>query len=223
MTKSLFFQAIFKMIFGVILIGVLLFLPAGTFHYPAAWLFMGVLFVPMLLIGIILMIKSPNLLRKRLNNKEEQTEQKLVVILSILMFVFGFIMAGLNFRYAWIVLPDWVSLVAAVLFLFSYLLYAEVMRENAYLSRTVEVQENQKVVDTGVYGVVRHPMYSATILMFLSIPLMLGSVISFAVFLVYPFIIAKRIKNEEKVLEEGLQGYVEYKKKVKYKVIPLIW
>ncbi len=195
MTKSLFFQAIFKMIFGVILIGVLLFLPAGTFHYPAAWLFMGVLFVPMLLIGIILMIKSPNLLRKRLNNKEEQTEQKLVVILSILMFVFGFIMAGLNFRYAWIVLPDWVSLVVAVLFLFSYLLYAEVMRENAYLSRTVEVQENQKVV----------------------------SVISFAVFLVYPFIIAKRIKNEEKVLEEGLQGYVEYKKKVKYKVIPLIW
>lgn len=223
MTKGLFFQAILKMFLGIVLIGLLLFLPAGTFHYPAAWLFMAILFVPMLFIGIILMMKRPDLLRKRLNNKEQQTQQKMVVILSILMFVLGFVTAGLNYRFAWLVMPEWISVIAAIMFFLYYLLYAEVMRENAYLSRTVEIQENQKVVDTGLYGVVRHPMYSATILMFLSIPLILGSPVSFLIFLAYPIIIAKRIKNEEKVLEEGLNGYVEYKKKVKYKVIPFVW
>lgn len=223
MTKGLFFQAILKMFLGIVLIGLLLLLPAGTFHYPAAWLFMAILFVPMLFIGIILMMKRPDLLRKRLNNKEQQTQQKMVVILSILMFVLGFVTAGLNYRFAWLVMPEWISVIAAIMFFLSYLLYAEVMRENAYLSRTVEIQENQKVVDTGLYGVVRHPMYSATILMFLSMPLILGSLVSFLIFLAYPIIIAKRIKNEEKVLEEGLDGYVEYKKKVKYKVIPFVW
>lgn len=223
MTKSLFFQAILKMFLGVVLLGLLLFLPAGTLCYPAAWLFMGILFVPMFILGVILMLKNPMLLRKRLNHKEQQEQQKIVVILSICMFILGFVVAGLNYRFAWIVLPEEVSFVAAIVFLLAYLLYAEVMRENAYLSRTVEVQEEQKVIDTGVYGVVRHPMYSATIVMFLAIPLILGSLISFVIFLAYPVIIAKRIKNEEKVLEDGLAGYVEYKKKVKYKIIPLVW
>lgn len=223
MTKSLFFQTILKMFLGVVLLGLLLFLPAGTLCYPAAWLFMGILFVPMFILGVILMLKNPMLLRKRLNHKEQQEQQKIVVILSICMFILGFVVAGLNYRFAWIVLPEEVSFVAAIVFLLAYLLYAEVMRENAYLSRTVEVQEEQKVIDTGVYGVVRHPMYSATIVMFLAIPLILGSLISFVIFLAYPVIIAKRIKNEEKVLEDGLAGYVEYKKKVKYKIIPLVW
>lgn len=223
MTKSLFFQAILKMFLGVVLLGLLLFLPAGTLCYSAAWLFMGILFVPMFILGVILMLKNPMLLRKRLNHKEQQEQQKIVVILSICMFILGFVVAGLNYRFAWIVLPEEVSFVAAIVFLLAYLLYAEVMRENAYLSRTVEVQEEQKVIDTGVYGVVRHPMYSATIVMFLAIPLILGSLISFVIFLAYPVIIAKRIKNEEKVLEDGLAGYVEYKKKVKYKIIPLVW
>lgn len=223
MTKELLLQAIIKFTVGVVLIGVLVFLPAGTFDHPAAWLFMSILFIPMFIVGVVMMIKKPELLRKRLNAKEKQSEQNLVIKLSGLMFVVGFIVAGLDFRYEWLVLPNWVSWVAAVVFLLSYLLYAEVLRENAYLSRTVEIQENQKVIDTGLYGIVRHPMYSATIMLFLSIPLVLGSVISFVVFLAYPVIIAKRIRNEEEVLEEGLIGYKEYKKKVKYRLIPFVW
>ena len=223
MTKELFFQAIFKFLAGVVLLFLLLFLPAGTLHYRNGWLLMGILFSPMLLAGVIMMIKNPELLRKRLNAREKEAEQSLVIMLSGLMFVLGFVTAGLDFRFQWIVLPDWVSLAAAVVFLLSYLLYAEVLRENTYLSRTIEVQEEQTVIDTGLYGIVRHPMYSATIILFLSMPLVLGSLISFAIFLVYPVIIAKRIRNEEKVLEEGLAGYVEYKKRVKYKLIPFIW
>ena len=223
MTKKLFFQAIFKFLTGVALLILLIFLPAGTLDYWNAWLLMGILFVPMFLAGIVLMCKNPNLLRKRLNAKEKEGEQSLVIKLSALMFLLGFVTAGLNFRFRWIVLPAWVSWAAAVVFLLSYLLYAEVLRENTYLSRTVEVQENQTVINTGLYGIVRHPMYGVTIILFLSMPLVLGSLISFAIFLLYPAIIAKRIRNEEKVLEDGLVGYVEYKKKVKYKVIPFLW
>lgn len=223
MTKELFYQAILKFVLGVVVIGMLIFLPAGTFDYWNAWLFMGILFIPMLFGGIAMMIKNPKLLKKRLKAKEQQSEQNLVIKLSGLMFVMGFVMAGLNFRFQWIVLPDWVLWVSAIIFLLSYLLYAEVLRENTYLSRTVEVQDGQKVIDTGLYGIVRHPMYSVTIILFLSMPLVLGSIISFVIFLTYPIIIAKRISNEEAVLEKGLEGYAEYKKKVKYKVIPFIW
>jgi len=184
---------------------------------------MGLLFIPMFIAGLFMMVKSPELLKKRLNAKEKENEQKQVVKLSGLMFLVGFIIAGLNYRYSWIVLPNIVVIISSVIFIISYILYAEVLRENAYLSRTIEVQENQKVVDTGLYGIVRHPMYAVTILLFLSMPLVLGSVISFIIFLVYPFIIAKRIKNEEEVLEKELKGYSEYKKKVKYKMIPFIW
>ena len=223
MTKKLFAQAIFKFALGVVLIGALLFLPAGTFAWMEAWLFLGILFVPMFLAGIVMMVKNPELLKKRLNAKEKEKEQSLVVKLSGLMFLAGFILAGLDFRFGWLVLPDWVPYVAAGVFLFAYVLYAEVLRENTYLSRTIEVQENQKVIDTGLYGIVRHPMYSATILLFLAMPLVLGSLISFVVFLAYPVIIAMRIKNEEEVLEKGLAGYTEYKKKVKYRMLPFIW
>lgn len=223
MTKELFFQAIAKFLCGIVLMGVLLFLPAGTFAYWQGWLFMGVLFIPMLVAGFIMMARSPELLKKRLNAKEEQSEQKMVIILSGIMFLAAFIVAGLNYRFKWIVLPDMVTYVGTVLFLLSYALYAEVLRENVYLSRTVEVQENQKVIDTGLYGIVRHPMYMATLGLFLSMPLILGSIISFVIMLVYIPIIAKRIRNEEKVLEEGLEGYSDYKKKVKNKVIPFIW
>lgn len=223
MTKELFFQAVLKFVLGVIVIGILIFLPAGTFHYWNAWMFMGILFIPMLFAGIVMMFKKPELLKKRLNAKEQQSEQNLVIKLSGLMFVAGFVIAGFNFRFRWIVLPDWISWTGAILFLLSYLLYAEVLRENAYLSRTVEVQSGQKVIDTGLYRIVRHPMYGATIVLFLSMPLVLGSVISFAVFLAYPVIIAKRIRNEEAVLEKDLAGYAAYREKVKYKVIPFIW
>lgn len=223
MTKELFCQAIMKFTLGVIIIGILLFLPAGTFHYRNAWLLMGILFVPMFFVGIVMMFKNPELLKKRLNAKEQEAEQNLVIKFSGLMFLFGFVLAGLNFRFDWIILPDWVSWVGVVIFLLSYLLYAEVLRENTYLSRTVEVQEGQKVIDTGLYGIVRHPMYSVTIILFLSMPLVLGSIISFAVFLIYPLIIVKRIRNEEAVLEKNLDGYVGYKEKVKYKIIPLLW
>ena len=223
MTKGLFFQAIFKFLAGVALLFLLIFLPAGTFDYWNAWLLMGILFVPMFLAGIVMMCKNPDLLRKRLNAKEKEAEQNLVIKLSGFMFLLGFVMAGLDFRFQWIVLPTWVSWAAAVAFLLSYLLFAEVLRENTYLSRTVEVQENQTVVDTGLYGIVRHPMYGATVILFLSMPLVLGSLISFVIFLIYPVIISKRIRNEEKVLEDGLAGYAEYKKKVKYKVIPFLW
>ena len=223
MTKELFCQAILKFVLGVIVTGVLTFLPAGTFDYWNAWLLMGVLFIPMFFAGIVMMIKNPELLKKRLNSREQQAEQNLVIKLSGLMFVVGFVTAGLDFRFQWLILPDWASWGGAVLFLLSYLLYAEVLRENTYLSRTVEVQSGQKVIDTGLYGIVRHPMYSATILLFFSMPLVLGSILSFVIFLTYPVILAKRIRNEEAVLEENLDGYSEYKKKVAYKIIPFIW
>ena len=223
MDSKLFAQAMMKFLAGVILVGLLLFLPAWTLSYWQAWLLLGILFIPMFIAGLILMKKNPDLLRKRLNAKEEQGEQKAVVALSGLMFLAAFILAGLNERFQWIPLPAWISWVAAGIFLIAYALYAEVLRENAYLSRTIEVQENQKVIDTGLYGVVRHPMYMSTLLLFLAMPLVLGSIPSFAVMLLYIPIIAKRIRNEEKVLEEGLDGYAEYKKKVKYKVIPYLW
>ena len=223
MTKELFFQAVLKFFAGVVLLGMLIFLPAGTLYYWNAWLFMGILFVPMFFAGIIMMFKNPDLLRKRLNAKEKEAEQGLVIKLSGLMFILGFVAAGLNFRFQWIVLPNWVSWAATVVFLLSYLIVAEVLRENTFLSRTVEVQENQTVIDTGLYGMVRHPMYSATIILFLCMPLVLGSLVSFVIFLMYPAIISKRISNEEEVLEKELTGYAEYKKKVKYKVIPFIW
>ena len=223
MDKELFIQAISKYLGGVLLVGLLLFLPAGTFSYWQGWLLMGILFLPMFIVGLVMMKKSPELLRKRLSAKEEQTEQKSVVALSGMMFLAAFIIAGLNFRFRWCLLPGWVSWASAVLFLLAYALYAEVLRENVYLSRTIEVQENQKVVDSGLYGIVRHPMYMSTLILFLSMPLVLGSPISLGIMLFYIPIIAKRIRNEEKVLENGLEGYKEYKQRVRYKVIPYIW
>ena len=223
MTKKLFAEAILKFTLGVVLVGALLFWPAGTLNWWNGWLFMGILFVPMFLAGLVMMAKDPNLLRSRLKAKEEQKEQDAVVKLSGLMFLVGFVLAGLNFRFGWIVLPDWAVWVAAALFLLAYALYAEVLRENAYLSRTIEVQEGQKVVDTGLYGIVRHPMYAVTLLLFLSMPMVLGSPISFVIFLLYPFLIAKRIRNEEEVLAAGLEGYGDYLKKVKYRMIPFVW
>ena len=223
MTKQLLIQAIFKTGSGAILMGLLLFLPTGTVHYWNAWLLLAILFLPMLVVGIVLMRKAPDLLRKRLNTKETESDQITVIIGSSAMFVSGFILAGLDFRIGWLPLPRWVSIAAAVVFLIAYALYVEVLRENAYLSRTVEIQENQKVIDTGLYGIVRHPLYSVTLLLFLSIPLVLGSLISLVVFLFYPFLIAKRIRNEEQVLEDGLAGYSEYKTRVKYRMIPFLW
>lgn len=223
MTVKLFVQALVKFFAGVILVGLMIFLPAGTISFFNGWLFMGILFVPMFLAGIVMMIKNPDLLKKRLVAKEESKEQDLVVKLSGLMFIAGFVVAGLGFRFGWYMLPKTVSVVFAVVFLAAYILYAEVMRENTYLSRTIEIQENQKVVDTGLYGIVRHPMYSVTFLLFLSMPLVLGSVFSLLIFLVYPFIIAKRIRNEEEFLEKELEGYSEYKQKVRYRLIPFIW
>ncbi len=223
MTFKLFIGAAIKFLLGVLLVGMLLFLPAWTLDYPTAWLLMGILFVPMLIAGIVLMLKNPTLLEKRLNSKERDGEQQLVVKLSGFMFVIGFAAAALDFRFGWLCLPRSVSYTAAVVLLIAYAMYAEVMRENAYLSRTVEIQGEQKVVDTGLYGIVRHPMYSSTLLLFLSIPMVLGSGVSLAIFLVYPFLIARRIKNEESFLETNLCGYSEYKKKVKYKMIPLVW
>lgn len=223
MDSKLFIRAIIKITSGLVLVGMLLFVPAGSFGYWQGWLLLGILFIPMFIAGLIMMKKSPDLLRKRLNAKEEQDEQKTVIALSAIMFLAAFVAAGLNFRFGWIQLPAWVSYVFAVVFLLAYVLYAEVMRENAYLSRTVEVQEDQKVVDSGLYGIVRHPMYMSTLLLFLAMPMVLGSVISLVIMLAYIPIIAKRIRNEEKVLEEGLAGYAEYKKKVRHKVIPFIW
>jgi protein-S-isoprenylcysteine O-methyltransferase Ste14 len=223
MTLKFFIQAIAKFLLGVVLVGVLLFLPAGTFSFFNGWLFMSILFIPMFLAGIVMMFKNPALLKSRLDAKEKQKEQSLVIKLSGLMFLAGFIVAGLGVRFNWYILPTPVVIVATVLFLIAYLIYAEVLRENTYLSRTIEVQENQKVIDTGLYGIVRHPMYSATLLLFLSMPIVLGSVYSFLIFLAYPFIIAKRIKAEEEFLEKELSGYSEYKKKVKYRLIPFIW
>lgn len=223
MDIKLFLKAIAKYFFGIILVGILLFIPAGSFDYWNAWLFMGLLFIPMFVAGIILMFKNPMLLKSRLDVKEKEKEQKQVILFSGLMFLFGFIIAGLNYRFSWVILPNVVIIIASILFLISYILYAEVLRENTYLSRTIKVQKNQKVVDTGLYGIVRHPMYSITLILFLTMPLILGSIISFIIFLIYPFIISKRIKNEEEVLEKELKGYKEYKKKVKYRLIPFVW
>jgi len=220
---KLFLGAIFKFLFGVVLVGLLIFLPAGTLFYWNGWLLMGILFVPMFFAGIVMMLKNPGLLQSRLNAKEKQREQDLVVKLSGLMFLAGFIVAGLGIRFQWYVLPQGVVIGAAVAFLAAYALYGEVLRENTYLSRTIEVQENQKVIDTGLYGIVRHPMYSATLVLFLSMPIVLGSVYAFLVFLIYPFIIAKRIKHEEVFLEKELIGYSAYKQNVKYRLIPFIW
>ena len=223
MTVKLFFQAIIKYLLGVVLVGLLIFLPAGTLRFWGGWLLMAILFAPMFLAGVVMMVKNPYLLQKRLEAKEKQREQSLVIKLSGVMFLAGFVVAGLGFRFDWYTLPRAVSFGAAVVFLAAYVLYAEVLRENTYLSRTIEVQENQKVIDTGLYGVVRHPMYSATLLLFLSMPLVLGSVYSFLIFLAYPFIIAKRIRGEEAFLEKELEGYRAYKQKVKYRLIPFIW
>lgn len=223
MTKKLFIQAIIKLLLGIILVGVLIFIPAGTLSYFNGWLLISVLFLPMIIAGIIMMIKNPSLLKKRLNAKEKQAEQNLIVKLSGIMFFCGFIVAGLDFRFGWLPLHISASIVAAALFLVAYTFYAEVLRENTYLSRTIEVQNDQKVIDTGLYGIVRHPMYSATLLLFLSMPIILGSLFSFLIFLAYPIIIAKRIKHEEEFLIKELQGYHEYTMKVKYRLIPFIW
>lgn len=223
MTIKLFFSAIFKFILGVVLVGLLIFLPAGSFSYYNGWLFMIILFVPMFFAGIVMMFKNPDLLKSRLNAKEKQKDQDLVVKLSGLMFIIGFIIAGLGFRFNWYTLPKTVVIIATVVFLLAYVLYAIVLKQNTYLSRTIEVSQNQTVVDTGLYSVVRHPMYSATLLLFLSMPLILGSVYSFIIFLIYPFIIVKRLNGEEKFLEKELEGYTEYKQKTKYKLIPFIW
>lgn len=220
---KLFFGAVTKFLLGVLIIGLLIFLPAGDIAYMGGWLFMGILFIPMFVAGIIMLFKNPELLKSRLDAKESRKEQNAVVKLSGLMFVLGFIVAGLDHRFNWSRLPLWVVIAAAVLFLIAYILYAEVLRENAYLSRTIKVQENQKVIDTGLYGIVRHPMYAATLLLFLTMPLILGSVFAFIIFLAYPLIIAKRIIDEEKLLSEELTGYKKYKQKVKYRLIPFIW
>ena len=223
MRNKLSLQALTKTIMGFVFICVLLFLPAGTFRYWNAWLFLAVLFIPMIILGIVMLFKSPDLLKKRLDAKEKEGEQKWVVALSGIMFMAAFVVAALNFRFSWHSLPDCVIWISVAMFLLSYLMYAEVIRENVFLSRTIEVQENQKVIDTGLYGMVRHPMYFATIILFLSIPLILGSLISFFIMLAYIPIIAIRINNEERVLEKGLKGYKEYKQKVRYKLIPFIW
>ena len=223
MKKDLLLQALTKFFLGVILLGALLFIPAGSFHYWQGWLLMGILFVPMFVAGLILMAKNPDLLQKRLNAREKEAEQKTVVALSGLLFTAAFVAAGLNWRFGWWLLPNWAVWAAAALFLASYLLYAEVLRENTYLSRTIEVQENQKVIDTGLYGIVRHPMYMATTILFLAMPLVLASPISFLIMLGYLPVIAKRIKNEESVLSQGLPGYTEYKHRVKYRLLPFIW
>lgn len=223
MSAKLFISAIIKFLLGVVLVGVLIFLPAGSLFFIQGWILMGILFVPMFIAGVVMMIKNPQLLEKRLNAKEKEKEQSVVVKLSGLMFIAGFVVAGLDHRFGWFTLPLWVTIAGAVLFLIAYGLYAEVLRENTYLSRTIQVQENQKVIDTGLYGIVRHPMYSVTLLLFLSMPLVLGSLFSFFIFLAYPFIIAKRIRNEEEVLTRELTGYKQYKEKVKYRIIPFIW
>lgn len=223
MNVKLFFEAIIKFTLGVVLIGALIFLPVGTFAYAGGWLLMGILFIPMFGAGLVMMAKNPSLLASRLDAKEKEREQSIVVKLSGLMFIVGFVLAGLDFRFGWVRLPFYVNIAASIVFVIAYLLYAEVLRENTYLSRTIKVVEGQKVISTGLYGVVRHPMYFATILLFLAMPLVLGSIVSFIVFLVYPFIIAARIKNEEKVLSRELEGYEEYKQKVKYRMIPFIW
>ena len=223
MTAKLFAGALLKFLLGVVLVGVLIFLPAGTPVFFNGRLLMAILFIPMFCAGIVMMFKNPELLKSRLDAKEKQKDQSMVVKLSGLMFLAGFIVAGLGFRFGWFTLPKGVAIGGAVIFLVAYILYAEVLRENTYLSRTIQVQENQKVIDTGLYGIVRHPMYSATLLLFLAMPIVLGSIYSFIIFLAYPFIIARRIQGEEAFLENELDGYREYKQKVKYRLIPFVW
>ena len=223
MDIKLFIQGLIKLVLGFVILCLLLFLPAGTISYDQGWLFLECLFIPMLLMGIILFFRNPDLLRSRLNAKEKEQSQKMVVFFSGILFLSSFVLAGLNYRFQWLVLPDIVSILAAIVFLLSYGMYGEVLRENTYLSRTIEVQNNQKVIDTGFYGIVRHPMYLSTILLFLSIPLILGSLYSFLLFLLYPFLLVKRILEEEKLLEKELKGYTLYQKKVKYRLIPFIW
>ena len=223
MTFKLFVEAILKFSLGVVLIGVLIFWPAGTLEFVGGWLLMTILFVPMFLAGIVMMIFNPSLLASRLNAKEKEKTQDIVVKLSGLMFIATFVLAGLDFRFGWLNLPFAVNIVGAVIFIIAYLIYAEVLRENTYLSRTIEVKEGQKVISTGLYGIVRHPMYFATILLFGAMPLVLGSVIAIIPLIAYPFIIAARIKNEEEVLTRELDGYEEYKKQVKYRMIPFVW
>lgn len=223
MTSKLAFRAVSRYLLGVLLVGILIFWPAGTLDYLYGWILMAILFIPMFIAGIVLMIKNPNLLVERLDVKEKRSEQSTVIKLSGLMFLAGFIVAGLGIRLDWYILPLWVVVIASLIFVISYGLYAEVLRENTYLSRTIKVQENQKVIDTGLYGIVRHPMYSVTLLMFMSMPLVLGSVFSFLIFLAYPFIIARRIRDEEELLEKELDGYIEYKSRVKYRLIPFVW
>ena len=220
---KLLLQAVTKYILGILLVGLFVFLPAGTILYPNGWLFMGLLFIPMLFLGVVLFIKAPNLLEKRLESKEKETSQKGVVLCSALIFLGGFILSGLDFRFRWTKLPFWLIIAASVVLLLAYGLYMEVMRENAYLSRTIRVHEGQTVCDTGLYGIVRHPMYAATILLFLAIPLVLGSLIGFFCFLLYPMVIIFRIIGEERVLTAELPGYAEYKKKVKYRLLPFIF
>ena len=223
MTKKLFFQALIKFTLGIVIIFLLIFIPAGTLTYLNGWIFMGILFIPMLIAGIVMMIKNPQLLKSRLDAKEKQKEQNIVIKLSGLMFIIGFITAGLDFRYSWFKLPSIITYIAIIMFLLSYLMWAEVLRENTYLTRTIKVTEGQTVIDKGLYAVIRHPMYTASIFLFLSMPLVLGSLISFFIFLLYPVLIIIRIINEEKFLEKELVGYIEYKKKVKYRLIPFIW
>lgn len=223
MTVKLFFEAILKFITGVLIIALLIFGSAGTIQYLNGWIFMTTLFGPMFIVGIIMMFKNPKLLASRLEAKEKQKEQSIVIKLSGLMFIVGFILAGLDFRFKWLTIPSSISCIFVIVFLMAYLMWAEVLRENTYLSRTIKVEKNQQVVDTGLYGIVRHPMYLATLILFLSMPLLLGSLLAFFVFLCYPVLISVRIINEEKVLEAELEGYKEYKKKVKYRLIPFIW
>lgn len=223
MDSDLILQAFKKFILGLLLVGALLFIPAGTLNYPNGWLFISLLFIPMFIVGIILIFKDPDLLKKRLNAKEEESEQKLVLLVSGLMFISAFVIAGLNFRFNWSELPQIIVIISCIVFLIAYIMYGEVLRENKYLARTVGVQDNQKVIDSGLYGIVRHPMYTSTILLFLTIPLILGSIYSFVICLIYPVILSFRIRNEEKVLEKELKGYKEYKQKVKYKILPFIW
>lgn len=223
MSVKLLFQALIKFILGVVIIGALIFISAGTLEYKNGWVFMGILFIPMFIAGIIMLIKNPELLKSRLDAKEKQKDQSVIIKLSGIMFIVGFILAGLDFRYKWLVIPSWIPYVFSVIFLLAYLMWAEVLRENTYLARTIKVSEGQKVIDTGLYGIIRHPMYTATLLLFLSMPLVLGSLISFFVFLFYPILIVIRIINEERFLEEELDGYKEYKMKVKYRLIPFVF
>lgn len=220
---KLFFEAILKFLLGLLIVCLLLFVSAGTLKYYYGWLFISLLFIPMFIAGIFLLFKNPSLLKRRLDNKEKEMTQKYVVLFSGLMFIIGFIIAGLNFRFKWIIMNDIVVIISSIVFIISYIMYAIVMYQNTYLSRTIKVEKNQKLIDTGLYGIVRHPMYLSTVLLFLSMPLILNSIISFVIFLIYPFLIIKRINNEEKVLSKELKGYNEYKKKVKYKLIPYIW